>query len=275
MTENGCMRPGGGKNGLAFILPIYDGYVYARRAALSFFKYTPVELNPICLIFDDASPSRDRQDWDVWYEGLPQERIMALHYTKNGGLTRSWNVGLSMAKLMECRYAIAGNSDILFTEGWYEGLMHHLDRGTADLVGPITNAPGRTQQKGPTQNIADFIPGYEVFDDSDSVESLTRRARELKTNYPIDQIHYDDINGFFTMAKVETWWSGSFDEEHVFDPSKKMAGNEDELESRWKKLGRKIGFVPSSFIFHYRSVSRGTKYLTPGWSRLKSMHEPI
>jgi GT2 family glycosyltransferase len=46
-----------------------------------------------------------------------------------------------------------------------------------------------------------------------------------------------------------------------------MTGNEDELQARWAKKGMKSGVVLSTFIFHYRSVSRGDKYKWGRWYR--------
>ena len=42
---------------------------------------------------------------------------------------------------------------------------------------------------------------------------------------------------------------------------------EDELQDRWKAKGWKFGVACGSFIFHYRSVTRGIKYAKGKWSR--------
>ena len=77
------------------------------------------------------------------------------------------------------------------------------------------------------------------------------------------------------LARTDVWWKGKFDKQYVFDPRKKMAGNEDELQKRWKRIGQRSGFVPSSFIFHYRSVTRGERYKDRGWHRLEDIHKEI
>lgn len=258
-------------NGIAFINPIYNAFAYARRSALSFFKYTPESLNPICINVDDCSPLYEQQDWDYWYADLDRERCVHQHFEKGDGLTRSWNWGLQKARELGCKYAIAGNSDIVFTEGWYEGLLWHLDRG-ARLVGPVTNAPGWSDGNSQRQNVRNYYPDYEINDDP---EYLQKVARYLKENHEINLLVERQINGFFTMSTVDYWWAGAFDGKRVFDPKYKLTGNEDELQRRWKKKGWRAGFVPSSFVFHYRAVSRGDKSKHTGWTRLDDMYKPV
>ena len=84
-----------------------------------------------------------------------------------------------------------------------------------------------------------------------------------------------NINGFFMLAKTTRWWEGKFNEQHVFDPSKIMTGNEDELQRRWHKQQFRTGFVPSSFVFHYRAVSRGDRYKHKGWLRIDDINKPV
>lgn len=258
-------------NGIAFINPIYNAFAYARRAALSFFKYTPESLNPVCLNVDDCSPLYDQQDWDFWHADLNRDRCVHQHFENNNGLTRSWNWGLRKARELGCKYAIAGNSDIVFTEGWYEGLLWHLDRGTR-LVGPVTNAPGWSDKNSQRQNVKNYYPNYRVSDDPTYLQTV---ARHLKEHRPIGELYEAQINGFFTVSTLEFWWAGAFDTKNVFDPKYKLTGNEDELERRWTRQGWRIGFVPSSFIFHYRAVSRGDKAKHTGWKRLDDVYKPV
>lgn len=269
--ENFDCNPKAATNGIGFILPGYNAFPYSRRAALSFFKYTPEDLNPVCIYVDDASPLYAQQNWDYWYEGLPRDRCVHRSKPTNLGLTESWNWGLQKARELGCRYAIAGNSDVLLTEGWYEGLCWHLDR-KAHLVGPVTNAPGWSNNNSQRQNICKYYPEYQVMDDSDY---LTVVARYIKEHRKIEEFHEVDINGFFTMSTIEKWWAGAYTQQNVFDPKYKMTGNEDELQRRWRKKKWKIGFVPSSFVFHYRAVSRGDKRKHQGWARLDNMHKSV
>ena len=253
---------------IAVAIPTYNKFAYARRACLSALKHTK---SPIRLyVIDDASPKYQQQNWDLWKQGIPDDVLRFHHFEKNGGLTRSWNTALQWAREEGCEYTVCTNSDILFTPHWEEGLLHQLDRGY-HLVGPVSNAPGQTN--GGRQRVGNFFPGYKVTDDA---AYLAKVARYLRAKQSLDKIVGGlPINGFFMIAKTSVWWEGAFDDKHVFNPAKKMAGNEDELERRWRKRGFKIGFVPSSFVFHYRSVSRGDRHKQKGWHRLDDIHKAV
>jgi len=265
------------KNALVLVCPVWQAYVYFRKTVESFFRYTPLELNPICIALDDAtsSPQFREQNWDYFYAGpsldraLPRERICHRYFHENAGLTRSWNAGLSIARELGAQYAIAGNADILFTPGWERALIHFLNQGVR-LVGPVTNAPGRTNRQ--RQSVRNYFPNYKVNDDR---EYLHKVAGYLWRNHGVETIRYMMINGFFTMSTLAHWFEGAFDPHHVFDPSKKMQGNEDELEVRWQRKHWKIGFVPGSFVFHFRAASRGQKFCHTGWMRTNDPHKPV
>lgn len=255
---------------LAFILPIYDRFAYARRAALSFFKYTPAELDPLVIAVDDASPLYDRQDWTAWRAGMPPQQLVFKHFKINAGLTRGWNWGLVKAQELGATHVLAGNSDLLFTPGWHRAQLAALAAG-AQLVGPVTNAPGKTNHN--RQNVANFYPGYRVTDAPDYNAQVAQQLWERHG----DKLRVDAINGFCLLATTGDWFSGAFGGGFVFDPAKRMTGNEDELQHRWRKLGRRIGFCPGSFVFHYRSVTRGPRHNTPGWHRLteQTLHQDV
>jgi GT2 family glycosyltransferase len=88
-------------------------------------------------------------------------------------------------------------------------------------------------------------------DSAETIESVASILR-AKAIGPIEA----EINGFFMMAKTETWWRGSFSDVDVFDPQYPMVDNEVQLQQRWSQQGFRVGIVPRSYIFHYRSVSR-------------------
>lgn len=242
---------------IGFILPMYGKFAYARRAAFSFFEHSPDNATLICV--DDASPNYNRQDWDAWKSGLPLDRCHFYRFPSNGGLTRSWNYGLTWARDNNCEFAVCGNSDILFTPHWYEALIRATETGVS-LAAPVTNAPGQTNHG--KQSVANFFPQYSV---SDSKEDLEKVAGYLHRTYPLEKADTANaVNGFFMFARTDRWWEGAYNSDHVFNPANKMIGNEDELQRRWHAKGWKTGFCPASFIFHYRSVTRGARFNTRG-----------
>jgi hypothetical protein len=258
---------------IGFVCPTYSQFPYAERAISTFLEYTP---GGLAIVVDDASPDWDDKDWQsfLYIEPVGVLRAVVNRFEQNGGLTRSWNAGLSIARVYDCEYAIAGNSDVIFGARWYEGLLDALNAGY-HLVGPVSNAPGITA-KGYAE-VWRYDSTYATTDDQEYIDNLSCSLRE---RYPTSIVEAP-VNGFFQMARVADWWSGAYDAKagQVYKPSNEftsegrrnptplMTLNEDELQGRWAKLGRKTAVVPSSFIFHYRAVTRGPKYLRGRWFR--------
>lgn len=241
---------------IAFICPTCGHFDYAIKAIRSFLEYTP---DPVAIVVDDASPDWDEPRWRAFVDsGRP--RVSHHRFRENGGLTRSWNWGIRRAIDMGAGYVIAGNSDILFCEGWYRGLVEALESGHA-LAGPISNAPGPTSRGKAC--IAAYYPGFRLVDDLDYLNYVSGVLRRAYLGYHV----VASINGFFQMARADVWWAGRYDDDHVYQPRNLMTGSEDELQARWAALGRKAVVCPASFIFHYRSVTRGRDYLHGLWYR--------
>jgi GT2 family glycosyltransferase len=232
---------------LLYILPTYSQFDYAQMCVESLVRTTPTGTYYVAVI-DDGSP-----DWDSsCYVKWPACPRTFQRFLQHDGLTRSWNAGLSLARDYGFKYAVCGNSDLLFTEGWYEPLKAALEDYA--LVGPVTNAPGHAEWQN--------LRHYHQFKLTDDISYLNQLAQAVR-NHQRAAVPCKFINGFCMMAKTETWWHGAFDQHHVFDPRCKLTGNEDELQKRWVKLGLRIACVPRSFVFHYRSVSRELTKLAP------------
>jgi|TARA_R110000765_G_scaffold75446_7_gene147930 GT2 family glycosyltransferase len=193
-----------------------------------------------------------------------------------GGLTRSWNKGLQLARELECDYVICGNNDIVFPRLWHQGLLHALENGY-HMVGPVSNAAGPTAKQH--QEVWQYFPEYEVDDSERQIDKVQAYLLKHHLGHVID--HH--VNGFFQMAALGTWWEGAYDSENVYCPRNEktsrghnnatplMTLNEDELQGRWRRLGFKSGVVPSSFIFHYRAVTRGNRYRKGRWHRKQAL----
>src|SRR5581483_4118575 len=95
-------------------------------------------------------------------------------------------------------------------------------------------------------------------------------AADLRGRYrATEHVAVEAVNGFFMMARTARWWEGRFDREHVFDPAPHFAltGNEDELQRRFRAAGWRSVVSLCSFIFHYRSVTRGERSKHGLWFR--------
>jgi GT2 family glycosyltransferase len=224
---------------VSLVMPIYGAWDYAKRCAESFLKHTPG--NKVVYAIDDGSPEKPPDDFWTTTEGVEYVR-----FDDNRGLTAGWNHGLNMSRDNGDLYAVCGNSDLVFTKGWYEPLREALFL-IYGLVGPVTNAPGHC----PWQDINRY--GLKVSSDDD--EEINRIAALCAEKCPVKPI-MARINGFCMMAAVETWHDNSYNGDNVFSPHNRMTGNEDDVQWRFKLNSRAVGYVPRSFVFHYRSVSR-------------------
>lgn len=173
-------------------------------------------------------------------------------------------------------YLIAGNNDVVMFEDWWRGMVGVLDKFA--LTGPLSNAPGVTA--GGRQQIERYVDKYQLTDDAGKNNPM---SHELWLKYGKRAVR-SNVNGFFMMAKMDTWYDAAFDGQNVFRPmnyrtfsGKKnntpgMTGNEDELQSRWRKKGLRSAIALGSFVFHFRSVARGKKFAKSGWTRMEDLN---
>lgn len=239
------------------------------KALRSFFTNTAEGL---AIVVDDGSDKFNEQE--IAASPLFKGQEVVIHrFEKWGGLTRSWNKGIEIAAMRGVDYVCPGNNDIIFTEGWYEGMLHALSNGY-QLAGPVSNAPGVTA-KGKAE-VWRYVKDYHT---TDEIQYLNQVSRMLRDKY-MGSIVEAHVNGFFQMGKLATFEAGRYDEDHYYKPSNDrssqgrknptplMTLNEDELQGRWKRQGWKFAVAISSFVFHYRAVTRGNKYLRGRWLRM-------
>lgn len=112
----------------------------------------------------------------------------------------------------------------------------------------MTNAPGHRQ----IQQISRSLPGYKVSDADVAIDAVQLQLQDQRYNRVVP----GGINGFCMVARTADWWAGAFSTDAVFNPIKKMTGNEDELQRRWEAKKMRMASARNSFVFHYRSVSR-------------------
>lgn len=258
---------------IAYICPVYKAgelHNYTMRSLKSFFNTTK---DGLAIVVDDAS-----KDWESVADEIsqaaihPGQQVITHHFDRWGGLTRSWNKGLSIASEAGADYVVPSNNDIIFTERWYEGLLHALSHDYA-LVGPLSNAPGVTANG--SAEIWRYVRNYQTNDSQEELDSIARMLRRERMGSVVEA----GVNGFFQMGKMSTFEEGRFDANHYYKPRNDRASsgrknptplmtlNEDELQGRWRKAGKKTAVVLSSFIFHYRAVTRGDNYRRGRWYR--------
>jgi glycosyltransferase involved in cell wall biosynthesis len=229
----------------AVIIPTYGEWPYVFKCLETLVRYTS---GYHCYVLDDCSP-----DWKPEYEAeirriVPAEHLHFERYAENRGLTAAWNHGLTLARDDGHEFAALVNSDTLFSPGWLLRTVEALAK--ADLIGPLTNAPSDSAH----QDIRNYVRGYQLDDSHDALAEL---SDTLRRKYAGRQ-SAGTINGYWMAAKTATWWTNAFDATHVFDPKNRLTGNESEFEKRFRG---KIAAYHDTFIFHYRSVSRGLEHV--------------
>lgn len=258
-----------------FVCPTYDEarlHRYTRRAVRSFLRNTP---GGRVAVVDDASEGPDvGRLFDDLAALAPADGLVHVRRLPGwGGLTRSWNAGLALARDLGCEYALCSNNDVAFPARWYEGLVEALAAGYS-LAGPVSNAPGITSRGA--AEVWRYLPGYELSDEPAYLDAVSGR---LLSDWA-GRVHEVPVNGFAMLARTADWWSGAYDRDHVFrprndlnskghrNPTPLMTCNEDELQGRWERLGRRPAVALSSFVFHYRSVARGERAAKNRWLRV-------
>jgi len=259
---------------IAVIVPTFNALAYSRRVLLSLFKYTP---GAKAIVVDDCSPQWD----DKWYKGTGGE-VVIHRFKKNGGLTRSWNHGLDMCRSLDVEYVVCGNNDILFSMGWWRGMQGIIENHGIGLAGPLSNAPGITA-KG-LQEVQAYVHNYQLTDSARYNNQLSQMLWESYKDRPV----VSPVNGFLMFARKELWYSNQYDDRHVFcpvnrftskgkkNPTPFMTCNEDEFQRRLRRNKVKSGIALGSYVFHYRSVSRGQKRYGKGqFTKLTDPNKPV
>jgi GT2 family glycosyltransferase len=242
---------------VAAIIPTYDHLEYAVWAVDSFARNTT---DGVAIIVDDASSTWTNHLEELLTRVADGCRLELHRYRSRGGLTRSWNKGLALARKLRCGLTVVTNDDVLFSPGWQEVCCSALNRGW-HFVGPLSNAPGLV----PSQLVGRYIKGYRVTDDR---QAIVKTARTLCDTYG-SEVAEGPINGFWMAGLTDSWYRYGYDATHVFDPKFKMTNNELDFQRRAKRRGARIGYCKGLFIFHYRSVSRGPLFavVSPGTYR--------
>lgn len=239
---------------LLLVVPTYRAHAYALQTAataLAAFDGTRVA------VVDDGSP-----DWpgDDYYQNVHPGRVVCHRYPKNDrNLTRSWNWGARLARDLKFPYVAFGNSDLKFPAGWWEPIRAALDDGRLDLAGPLTNAPGHRRQQEYSRHLRKTAPLGVVPKTTDEDAVLVAVTKGLARRFGSAPVPlFGHLNGFLMAGKTDTLWADAHDKKHLFNPGDrfKMTRNEDEFCGKLITRGRRVGAVPTSYVFHYRGVSR-------------------
>lgn len=265
---------------LCVIVPTYGKFEYAKQAVESAIE-SARNVEAHVFLVDDASP--DFHGYDNIGEVAPNHIVRGLmsKYSRrmrlivnpvNLGLTQTWNKGIVAAVIAgNFKYICVTNSDVVFPKGYDIGMTQALNANKVDLVGPVTNAPG-TEEDQFVKLYSDVYSGP----DDDKIDEVQLDLLNKRNT----QVKRMTINGFCMMALAYTWENYMYAPEQPFkalnpvnskgqtNPTPTMTLQEYELQARWHKVGLKSGVALSSYVFHYRSVTRGPRFNKGDWARL-------
>lgn len=173
--------------------------------------------------------------------------------TEAKGLTDSWNMAYRFFESGDFNGCILANDDVKFADGSYAELIATLDK--FDLVGPLSNSPGPDWEKQ-RQRIEDYLNvpkrSLDIYAETDAIQ------RKLIGRYSSSPYISTDgnINGF-CLAFSRDIAKFKFDDNHLFNPTFRNVGNEDELCQRILAQGGSLGICRTAFVFHWKSRSFG------------------
>lgn len=236
---------------VGIIIPTFEHFEYAKLAIESAAQ-TP---DSLIIVVDDGSPhwpgERIVRGW------LPRSTPFVIQrFDQNRrNLSRSWNAGIRIARGLGLDYVVAGNADLVFARGWWGPIEAAL--AGDHFVGPVTNAPGHVR----AQDVRRYLTDYDVDDDPDAIDDIQRRLQ----GGILPSIPRVPLNGYCIAGRTDAFDAIRFDE------SIPMRGNEDDFFRRAGSQGMTARVVPTSFVFHYRSVARGlnSPHLDRGAARLR------
>jgi GT2 family glycosyltransferase len=269
---------------ILIVIPTYGQFDYATRAVRTALENTKL-FYPYVVVIDDASPERlakkihhPDEPYGQYLAQLKQIReefgsgsVVQMEFDQNGGLTRSWNVGLQAARGTGLDFCCVTNSDVVFPRGWDTDIFDALQFKGYALAGPLTNAPG--------SNPDQYVGRYSLLYRRETAEADYQDVQDELWCEQRGRWKETTLNGFCMIAKTQTWWDNAYDKDHVFrprndvnskgepNPTPLMTLNEYELQRRWKEKGLRAVACLGSYVFHYRAVSRGDRHKQGDWVR--------
>lgn len=267
-------------------VPSYTKLGYATQTALSAYDSFPYGVVWVVII-DDCTPEKSfNYALEHYFRKLPYHYVSILRFPHRAGLTRSWNYAAILAQKFSIPFIVFGNSDLLFPKNWFLPIRKLLLEQVLHVCGPVTNAPGhRDHQLVVPYLEATSFHGFKNFtDDRQQIESIQSvlfsvhwsKGRLPPEAFPNDPVwyflgplsdpelglptfHRQPINGFCFVSTLEAVQKAAYDlkANYFFCPDFPLIRNEDSFLGQVKRASMTYGFTPASYVFHYRSITRG------------------
>ena len=238
------------------VIPVFGQFDFAYRTVTSLIDSVP---DATIVMVDDCST--DELGWTYLVQSLRHHNVATHRFHRNKGITRGWNFGAEFLLARGCSHVLFANSDLVFPRQFLPPLLRALAAGRK-LVGPLTNAPGHV----PEQNVRRYLTGYQLSDAPDLINTTQCELARFG-NTSVDH----KVNGFCFLTTANTLIANRYNSKCFFNPAPRfrMIRNEDEFQGRLFKMygAEAAAIVLSSFVFHYRGVTRGINGSSEGWFR--------
>jgi len=219
------------------VIPTFNQENFTVKCLESIRKHTPKDDYRIVWV-DNGSSEESRKT--VLAEIIRHDYV-SIWLEKNLGFVKATNIGISAG---DSEYLVLQNNDTEVTPGWMDRLKKPLSTGYS-ASGPMTNTSGSWQGwQNVKNNMFKDIPDL-------SRMSIDSASGVLKERYD-DVIRRVSMVAFFcTMFD-----RGVFNELGMLDEVFKSGlGDDDDFCARMTKVGRKIAFVPSSYVLHHHRTT--------------------
>ena len=203
--------------------------IYAKQCLECFIRNVP---NAFITFY--VNESNDPQTLNIENDYPNIHYIYNKDQTKSGGLTGTWNEGISLCVQNNCGVIILSNDDIFFDKSIKYIIQEAFLCKNTELkyFGPVSNNPGPSEANKKMQHSLHSIhkPPYTCVFKNQNV----------------------NLNGFFMVFPVHVLKQNMYDKKHYFDPNKPFGGNEVEWFNRFKEKNGTSVIVPRTFIYHYK-----------------------
>lgn len=205
---------------VSIIIPFHNNIEMTKQCVNSVFKNT---FDFEIILINNGS-----------YEDFSDLRYTTISNDKNLGFPKAVNQGIKCAK---GDFLCILNNDTIVTGYWLDNLLWHIEKGSLDMVGPLTNSIS-----GPQQKILDVY-----FDEKE----LNKAAIKLYEENEHKHFNFYRLVGFCLLMRKEVVEKiGYFDEE--FTPG---LYEDDDFCLRAIDAGFKLGIAQDVFIHHFGSAT--------------------
>lgn len=154
---------------------------------------------------------------------------------QRGGLTYTWNRGISLALKARRQVIVLLNNDAYINSTIKDLLLAASNSSRPAIYGPTTTPEGAPYD--PCQ--------WTYFNNS-------TKPLPLYINF-LQQ--WNGLNGFCLAFNARMILSNMYDSKHFFNPNHPFGGNETEWGKRWYLKGGEVGIVESCFVVHNKKAS--------------------